>query len=285
MQIEQWFYSLPLRLRSFFHRHQVDEELKDELREHIEQQIKENVAKGLSPEEARYSAVRTLGGITQIEQQCRDARGGSVLEDLVQDLRYGFRQLFRNPGFSTLAILCLTLGIGANAAVFSWIEGILFRPYPAVAHQERLFAVGGTARGTSGGNGLSWPDFLDLRRSCTSCEESFVSKITGSTLSIGDHAETATGSIVSANYFNAIGVRPILGRGFEPGEDVGNDPHPVVVISYQLWRNRFKGDSSFTSSATQHGGRWRQAIPARGFCFAPLIMSQSMIASSPKSTG
>ena len=242
MQIEQWFYSLPLRLRSFFHRHQVDEELKDELREHIEQQIKENVAKGLSPEEARYSAVRTLGGITQIEQQCRDARGGSVLEDLVQDLRYGFRQLFRNPGFSTLAILCLTLGIGANAAVFSWIEGILFRPYPAVAHQERLFAVGGTARGTSGGNGLSWPDFLDLRRSCTSCEESFVSKITGSTLSIGDHAETATGSIVSANYFNAIGVRPILGRGFEPSEDVGNDSHPVVVISYQLWRNRFKGD-------------------------------------------
>ena len=167
MDIEQWFYSLPLRLRSFFHRHQVDEELKDELREHIEQQIKENVAKGLSPEEARYSAVRTLGGITQIEQQCRDARGGSVLEDFVQDLGYGFRQLFRNPGFSTLAILCLTLGIGANAAVFSWIEGILFRPYPAVVHQERLFALGGTARGESGETDLSWPDFLDLRGNCT----------------------------------------------------------------------------------------------------------------------
>jgi len=99
----------------------------------------ENVARGMSPEEARSSVVRTLGGIT----------------------------LFRNPGFSTLAILCLTLGIGANAAVFSWIEGILFRPYPAVVHQERLFALGGTARGESGETDLSWPDFLDLRGNCT----------------------------------------------------------------------------------------------------------------------
>jgi len=242
MHIERWFYSLPLRWRSFFHPHQVEEELKEELREHLERQIKENVARGMSPEEARYSAMRTLGGITQIEQQCRDARGASILEGFVQDLRYGFRQLYRNPGFSALAILCLTLGIGANAAVFSWVEGLLFRPYPAVEHQERLFAVAGTARGETGATELSWQDFLDLRRSCTLCEESFVSKITGSTLSVGERAETARGSIVSANYFDAIGVRPILGRGFEPGDDAGSDSHPIVVISYQLWRDRFKGD-------------------------------------------
>jgi predicted permease len=126
--------------------------------------------------------------------------------------------------------------------VFSWVEGILFRPYPAVAHQERLVALAGTARGESGATELSWPDFLDLRRSCTLCDESFVSKITGCTLSVGDHAEVARGSIVSANYFDAIGVHPILGRGFEPDEDIGNDGHPVVVISYQIWRDRFKGD-------------------------------------------
>jgi len=238
----EWFYTLPLRLRSFFRREQVGEELKDELRDHLEQQIKENLAAGMSPEEARYAALRALGGVTQIEQQCRDARGGGVLEDLVQDLRYGFRQLFRSRGFSILAILCLTLGIGANAAVFSWIEGILFRPYPAVAHQERLLAVGGTARGETGATGISWPDFLDLQRSCTLCETFFVSKITGSTLNIGERAEVTTGSIVSANYFDAIGVHPVLGRGFEPGEDVGSDAHPVAVISYQLWRNRFKSD-------------------------------------------
>jgi macrolide transport system ATP-binding/permease protein len=242
MRIQQWFYSLPARLRSFFRPNQVDQEMKEELREHIEQQMEENIARGMPPDEARYSALRTLGGITQIEQQCRDARGGNLFEDFVQDLRYGFRQLGRSPGFSALVILCLTLGIGANAAVFSWLEGILFRPYPAVAHQERLFALAGTAQGKTGATELSWQDFLDLRRSCTLCEESFVSKITGSTLSIGERAEKATGSIVSANYFDAIGVRPMLGRGFEPGEDVGHESHPVVVISYQLWRDRFKGD-------------------------------------------
>lgn len=242
MNIQQWLYSLPLRLLSFFRPNRVDQELKDELREHLEQQIRENIANGMSPEEARRSASMALGGITQVEQQCRDARGGRVFDDLVQDLHYGMRQLLRNPGFSVLAILCLTLGIGANAAVFSWVEGILFRPYPEVAHQERLFALAGIARGETGATELSWPDFQDLRSNCSLCEEAFVSKITGSTLSVGDHAEVARGSIVSANYFDAIGVHPILGRGFEPGEDVGSDPHPVVVISYQMWRDRYKGD-------------------------------------------
>ena len=241
MDIEQWLYSLPLRLRSFFHPKQVDQEMKEELSEHLEQQISENIAKGISPEEARRSALRAMGGLAQIEQQCRDARGGSVLQDLAQDLRYGLRQLGRAPGFSALAILCLTLGIGANAAVFSWVEGILFRPYPLVAHQERLFAAAVTVQGKRI-DLLSWPDFLDLRRNCTLCEDSFVSKITSSTLNIGDHAEVTTGSIVSANYFDAIGVHPILGRGFEAGEDVGNNSNPVVVISYRFWRNRFKGD-------------------------------------------
>jgi len=242
MTFEQWFYTLPLRLRSFFRRKQVDQELKDELRAHLEQQIKENLAAGMSPEDARYSALRALGGMTQIEQRCRDARGASVLDDLGQDLRYGFRQLWRSRGFSVLAILCLTLGIGANTAVFSWIEGILFRPYPAVAHQERLLALSGTAPGETGSTGISWPDFLDLQKSCTLCDAFFVSKITGSTLNIGERAEITRGSIVSANYFDTIGVHPILGRGFEPGEDVGSDAHPVAVISYQLWRNRFKAD-------------------------------------------
>jgi macrolide transport system ATP-binding/permease protein len=242
MNLQQWLYTMPLRARLRFHRKQMDQELKDELRDHLEQQIKDNLARGMSPEEARYSAIRALGGITQIEQQCRDARGGHVMEDFVQDLRYGFRQLNRSRGFTALAVLCLTLGIGANAAVFSWVEGILFRPYPAVTHQERLVALAGTARGEIRPTEVSWPDFLDVRRSCTLCDQLFVSKITGSTLSVGDHAESARGSIVSANYFDAIGVHPILGRGFEADEELGSNAHPVVVISYQLWRDRFKGD-------------------------------------------
>ena len=163
-----------------------------------------------------------------------------MIETTLQDLRFGLRMLRRSPGFSLLAILCLTLGIGANAAVFSWVEGILFRPYPAVTHQEQLLALAGTARGEA--DLTSWPDVLDLQRSCTLIDSFIVTKIMGTTLSVGDRAEVTTGSIVSANYFDAIGVHPILGRGFEPGEDVGRNAHPVTVISYQLWKGRFKGD-------------------------------------------
>jgi macrolide transport system ATP-binding/permease protein len=242
MSFEQWLYTLPLRWRNRFRGRQADQDLSDELRDHLEQQIQANLEKGMPMEDARSAALQALGGITQIEQQCRDARGHNFIENTIQDLRFGFRQLGRSPGFSVLTILCLTLGIGANAAVFSWAEGILFRPYPAVVHQERLLAVAGTARDESRGTPTSWPDFLDLQRNCTLCDAFFVSKITGTTLSVGDHAEVATGSIVSANYFDAIGVHPILGRGFEPGEDVGSNAHAVVVISYDLWQKRFRAD-------------------------------------------
>src|SRR5260370_28786037 len=105
--------------------------------------------KGRSVEDARREARRSFGGVEQTRENYRDQRGIPMIETTLQDLRFGFRMLRRSPGFSALAILCLTLGIGANAAVFSWIEGILFRPYPGVTHQERLFAVTGTARGES----------------------------------------------------------------------------------------------------------------------------------------
>jgi len=160
-----------------------------------------------------------------------------MIDTALQDFRFGFRMLRRSPGFSMLAILCLTLGIGANVAVFSWIEGILIRPFPAVAHQERLLAVSGTARGTDGSSDVSWPDFLDFQRSCRLIHL-IEDKITGATLSIGDRAERASGSIVSADYFDALGIRPVLGRGFAPDEGSGRNAHPVTVISYRAWKQR-----------------------------------------------
>src|SRR5881296_765957 len=164
------------------------------------------------------------------------------MQTLFQDLRFGFRMLRRNPGFSVLAFLCLTLGIGSNAAVFSWIEGILIRPYPLVAHQDRMFALNCTTRGAEGFTGLSYPDFLDLEKNSTLFESFIIDKITGTTLSNGDRAERAVGGMVSANYFDALGVRPILGRGFRPEERTGRNAHPVTVISYMTWKNRYKGD-------------------------------------------
>ena len=164
------------------------------------------------------------------------------MQMLLQDLRFGFRMLRRSPGFSVLAFLCLTLGIGSNAAVLSWIEGILFRPFPAVAHQERMVALTGTTRGASELDGLSTPDFLDFEKNCTLFESFIVDRIMGTTLSTGDRAERAVGAIVSANYFDALGVRPILGRGFKPEEGTGRNAYPVTVISYGTWKNRYKGD-------------------------------------------
>ena len=236
----RWRYKLALRLRSLFRRNEAELELSEELQFHLQNQIDEYIATGMDAQEARRATLRSLGGIEQVKEECREARKMNLIENFQQDLRLGLRMLRRSPGFTVLVILCLTLGIGANAAVFSWVEGILIRPYPLVSHQERLVALSGTVRDER--DETSWPDLIDLQRSCTLCETLFVSKITSATLSIGERAQVMTGSIVSANYFDAIGVHPILGRGFEPGEDAGRNAHPVVVISHHLWQTRFKGD-------------------------------------------
>jgi macrolide transport system ATP-binding/permease protein len=214
----------------------------EEIQQHLDLLTERNIAAGMSPKAARAAAVREFGDVEQIKEIAREQRVWMWPEQFLQDLRFGVRMLWRSPGFSILAILCLTLGIGTSAAVFSWIEGILIRPYPLVAHQDRMFALRGTTRGVTGGNPLSYPDFLDLERNSTLFESFIVDKITGTTLSVGDRAERWIGGIVSANYFDALGVRPILGRGFRPEEGTGRNAHPVTVISYRTWKDRYKGD-------------------------------------------
>src|SRR6201997_2610650 len=176
------------------------------------------------------------------------------MQTFLQDLRFGFRMLRRSPGFSMVAILCLTLGIGTNAAVLSWVEGILIRPYPLVAHQDRMVALFGTKQGTTEREGLSYPDFLDLQKNSTLFESFIVDRIMGTTLSIGDRAERASGGIVSANYFDALGVRPMLGRGFRPEEGEGRNAHPVTVISYLTWQDRYKGDPNIVGKTQYLNG-------------------------------
>ncbi|HLW98561.1 MAG TPA: ABC transporter permease [Candidatus Acidoferrales bacterium] len=228
------------RLRYLPRNQSNDQELSDEIRTHLEMEESDQRESGLPPSDAREAARRVFGNVTRAKESSLDMWVFRWLENLFQDLRYAIRQMRRKPGFTAIAILCLTLGIGANATVFSWVEGILFRPYPLVSHQERLVALAGTVGDQR--DQTSWPDLLDVQRSCTLCESLFVSSITGATLSIGERAEVMTGSIVSANYFDAIGVHPILGRGFESGEDTGRNAHPIVVISYHLWQTRFRGD-------------------------------------------
>jgi predicted permease len=237
-RLRAWFS----RAFGLFRKKRRDEQMSAEMEAHLELLTQRKIAQGMEPGAARTAALREFGGLEQIKEAAREERVWLSADQFWQDLRFGARMLLRNPGFSTLAILCLTLGIGTNAAVFSWIEGILIRPYPLVAHQDRMFALNATTRGVPGYTGLSFPEFLDLEKNATLFDSFIVDRIMGTTLSVGDRAERATGGIVSANYFDALGVQPILGRGFRPEEGSGRNAHPVTVISYQTWKDRYGGD-------------------------------------------
>ena len=191
-----------------------------------------------------------------LSHESRPAWARVWLERLEQDLRFGARTLRRSPVFSGIAVICLALGIGAHAAVLSWTNGIVHQPFPLVRHQERLVAIAGTVKGSESGlDEMSWPDFMDLARSTSAFDAFFVSKITGATLTGGDRAERLVGQLVTANYFDAVGVRPVIGRGFLPNEDIGDGAHPVTVISYRLWQDRFAGDPGVIGSIINFNGR------------------------------
>src|SRR2546425_8789541 len=225
----------------------------EEIQTHVDLLTERNIAAGMLPHEARNAALRQFGGVEQTKEIAREQRVWRWADEFVQDVRFGARMLFRNPGFSTLAILCLTLGIGTNAAVFSWIEGILIRPYPLVAHQGRMFALAGTTRGAERG-GLSYPDFVDLEKNSTLFESFIIDRIVGTTLSVGDRAERASGGLVSANYFDALGVQPMLGRGFRPEEGTGRNAYPVTIISYLTWKDRYKNDPEIVGKTQYMNG-------------------------------
>src|SRR5881275_1642437 len=230
------------RLFGLFRKNYRDAEMAEEMQAHIDLLAERNIAAGMLPHDARNVALREFGGVEQVKEVAREQRVWKWADEFLQDLRFGARMLVRSPGFSILAILCLTLGIGTNAAVLSWIEGILIRPYPLVVHQDRMFALNATTRGENGFTGLAYPEFLDYEKNSTLFESFIVDRITGTTLSVGDRAERASGAIVSANYFDALGVKPILGRGFGPEEGEGRNAHPVTVIGYRTWKDRYGGD-------------------------------------------
>src|SRR6476469_9088969 len=139
-RLRAWFS----RLFGLFRKASRDAEMAREIEGHLALLTERKIAAGMSATDARQAAVREFGGVEQVKEIAREQRVWRWADEFLQDLRFGLRMLRRNPGFSAVAILCLTIGIGTNAAVFSWIEGILFHPYSAVAHEERLYVLAGT---------------------------------------------------------------------------------------------------------------------------------------------
>jgi predicted permease len=235
-----WLRLLRARLRGLLRRRSVEREMEEEMRFHLRMRAEENVRRGMAPEEAERAALRSFGQWPRIKEACRDVKGAGGVEKLLQDMRFGARTLGKNPGFTLVVTLTLALGIGANTAIFSFVNAVLLRT-PPVAEPERLvYVFGGTKASPYGVS--SYPDYVDYRdRNDVFSDLIAYSPITLS-LNSDEQVDTVTGLIVTGNYFDALGVRPPVGRAFLPEEDATPGAHPVAVIGHGLWQGRFGAD-------------------------------------------
>jgi len=238
----RWPYKLPLRLRSLFRRGRVEEELSDELRFPLQKLAEENVGKGMSPEAARYAALRKLGGVEQIKEECRDMRQVNWIEDFLQDVRYGLRMLAKNPGFTAVAVVTLALGIGANTAVFSLLDTILLRPLP-YRNPAQLVVVSETLPQMGGDTeiGVAAGEYLDYRDRSRSFSLAAAYEAAGFNLTGEGTPLRVNAAAVTASVFSLLGAPPRFGRTFTADEErLGSTP--VAVLSFPLWQDHYGAD-------------------------------------------
>ena len=232
--------TLSLRLRALLDRRSVESELDDELRFHIEREIADRVRRGIPPEEARRTALRDFGGVERFKEECRDERGTRPLEEVVQDTRFGFRALRKHPGFTAVVILTLALGIGANTAIFSVVNGVLLRPLP-YDRPDDIVRLRPMADGRF--DAASPIDYLDWRDGSRSFEALALFQGRSMNLTGDGDPERIVATRATANLFRVLRQAPVLGRTFAPGEDQPAAQR-VAIISDGFWRSRFGADSS-----------------------------------------
>lgn len=243
MRLEHWNYTIPLRLRSLFQRKQVEQELEEELQFHLAQRIEEEVSRGEPPNEARFAALRAMHGLEQQKEHCRDSWRVRWLHELTQDAHYSVRTLAKTPGFSAVAAFVLALGIGASTAVFTVGDGVLLRPLP-YHEPDRLFLVSNLPKDSIFGPApiMMDRDYLEFRRYNHSFESlATVGNSEDNKVTLTKHGDPVVlnASLVGPDFLRVLRVHPAIGRGFLPEGQTGANQ---VLLSRQLWMNRFGGD-------------------------------------------
>jgi predicted permease len=240
MRLEHWLYTIPLRLRSLFRRHDIERELDEEIRFHMERQIAEAAARGEDAETARRRVAVALGGPEQVKELCREVRKTRWAEDLWQDASYALRTFRQKPGFAAVALLTIALGIGATTVMFTVVNGVLLKPLP-YHEPERLVSVHEQVD-NSGQWAFAYFNFLDCQREGRTLGPMAAWRSgMGGTVSEPGEAEHVASREISNGVFSVFGVRLLHGRGFTVDEDRPGGA-PVAIISYRLWRTRFGGD-------------------------------------------
>jgi predicted permease len=245
-----WWYRL-------LHRNKLEVQLEKEMRFHLDQHTSELIARGVNPAEARRRARIDLGGPEQVKEECRDARGTRWLEDFWQDLRYALRTLRQHPGFTTVALLTLALGIGATTIMFTVVNTVLLKPLPYL-QANRLVTLNERTEKVSNliyGNlwAFAYPNYLDCKRESRSLAMA-AWRYNGSTVSVNGEAEYVDGLEASYDLFSVLGVTPFRGRAFLPEDDQPGS-EPVITISNGLWQRLFAGSPEAVGTSLIFNGK------------------------------
>src|SRR5947209_9352986 len=248
-QLRAWL----VRFGELFRKERGDRDLAVEMESHLQMHIEDNLRAGMSPAEARRQALMKLGGVEQTKEIYGDRRGLPLLETLFQDLRFAFRMLRKNPGFTAVAALTLALGIGVNTAIFSIVNGVLLQPLPYPQPQQ-LVVVARTAPRFDHPVPVSGPNFLDWRARARQFQFLAGFDGRGFTVMFGNEPENILGAAVSPNFLSVLEVAPILGRDFlEPEEHTGNDR--VALITHSFWKKRLGGDPGWVGRTLTINGQ------------------------------
>jgi predicted permease len=237
----------------------MDRELEAEVRFHIDMETQKNIRAGIPPDEARRLALRSFGPMEKHKAEARDARGVSWLEELAADLRYGTRTLRKNPGFAALAILTLGLGIGANTAIFSVINGVLLKPLPYLNGDRLLLVQQSAPRVNQQNFGVSIKELYDYREQLASFEGLVeFHQMSFDLLKRGEPDRVATG-VVSPNFFDVLGIRPALGRTFVPTDD-DHGAEAVLVLGHSYWQTKFGADPAIIGQVFEMNDRPHRVV-------------------------